>query len=173
METFSPVRPKVRYCISPLLSANSDWETPEETRAVVRLSLTNSRRSMLSFYPAPISFSALRGADVLGGGRFTRLGLLPGVVDAMDYGNVGENCQHPQHGRHMVEHGPDDHQHQPLRTFQEAYPAGADERFRPRPRVAHHHGAGHHYRHQYHVKKAVGARIEEQQAEEDDDVAVA
>src|SRR5262249_33927906 len=101
---------------------------------------------------------------------------LVGVDDAMDHSDGGEYSKYPQHGSHrmpVVEHGSDDHQNDSLRALHESHLAGANQRFRAGARITHQHGADHHEGHQYEIEKPVGAGIVNQQAEEQDYVAVA
>src|SRR6185437_7856516 len=103
-------------------------------------------------------------------------GLLVGIGNTMNDGDGRQNSQHPEHRSHGAPAGKqssNDHQHNALRTFHEAYFARLDERFGASTRIAHHNRADHHDGDQYQVEEAVGAGIINQKAEEESHIAVA
>src|SRR6185437_13964847 len=103
-------------------------------------------------------------------------GLLVSKRDAVDDGYGGQNSQHPEHRSHCApasKQSSNDHQHNALRTFHEAYLACPDERFSAGTRVAHHDRADHDNGDQYQVEEAVGAGIINQKAKEERHIAVA
>ena len=76
-------------------------------------------------------------------------------------------------GRHAVEEGADDDQHDALGALHEADLAAGNERFGAGAGVADHDRGGHDEGDQHHVEEAVGAGVVHQQAEEDRHVGVA
>src|SRR6185437_103507 len=116
------------------------------------------------------------GCCVSGGVFIQDTRLLVSKGDAVDDGYGGQNSQHPEHRSHGSPAGKqssNDHQHNALGTFHEAYLARPDERFGAGTGVAHHNRADHDDGDQYQVEEAVGAGIINQQAKEERHIAVA
>ena len=81
------------------------------------------------------------GNGFRGGGDF--FGLLPGVHDSMDYGDIGADGENPEDRRHAICESADDHQHKALGAVPEADVFVGHERFRAGFRVTHHNGTCH------------------------------
>ena len=65
-------------------------------------------------------------------------GFLPGVDNAMNYRNRGNDGDHPKRGRHAVKRTAQDQQHQPLGPLHKSDFAGGNQRFGARARVTDH-----------------------------------
>ena len=76
-------------------------------------------------------------------------------------------------GRHAVEQRADDDQHHAFRPLQETHLALGNGVFRARPRVAHHHRAGHHDGRQHDIEEAVDGGVVDQQAHVERQIGVA
>src|SRR5581483_2907804 len=99
--------------------------------------------------------------------------LLIRVLDSMGNCDVRKHGNDPQHWRHAVENGSNDHQDQPLRAFHKADLASSDQRLGSRPGVADHHRPHHHDRNQNQVEETVCSSVINQQSEEQGHIAIA
>src|SRR6202042_427637 len=101
------------------------------------------------------------------------LGSGPGVADAVDYSDRGEDCDYPEDWGHAVQEGSEDDQDQAFGPFHESDAAGTDQAFGAGAGVADHDCADHDEGGQHDVEETSAAGVATAQTEKLNGVAVA
>src|SRR6185437_1256377 len=113
--------------------------------------------------------------DLDGTGRGGGSGHLPGVLNAVDDGDGGEDGENPEDGGHdspAVEEGSQDEKDDTLRAFHEADLALADERLGASAGVADHERGDHDEGGEEDVKEPVATRVKNQKPKEENNIRV-